>query len=147
MSLATVLAFMRQHKVAVEASVSPEGHPQAAAIGIAVTDACEVVFDTVESTRKAVNLARHARIAFVIGGSQFGDQQTVQYEGVADFPSGAELERLKPVYYAVYPDGLDRLAWPGLTYVRVRPTWIRYTDYRADPPRIEEFHAADFPAV
>lgn len=145
MSLAEVLTFMRQFKVAVEATVSRSGHPQAASVGIAITDAWEIVFDTVESTRKAANLARDPRIALVIGGTQPGDDRTVQFEGIADFPEGGELERLKAVYYAAYPDGPSRLAWPGLIYVRVRPQWLRYTDYRVDPPLIEEFDVADFP--
>ncbi len=62
-------------------------------------------------------------------------------EGIADEPSGSELERLKQTYYAVYPDGPSRLQWPGLIYVRVRPTWIRYSDYTLDPPQIVEFSA------
>jgi hypothetical protein len=41
----------------------------------------------------------------------------------------------------VYPDGPSRAAWPGLVYVRLRPSWIRYADYNADPPRIVEFAA------
>jgi general stress protein 26 len=138
MSVETVLLFMRRHRVAVQSSVSPNGLPQAAAVGIAVTDDLEIVFDTVVSTRKAQNLRENSRIAFVVGGSNDGDDQTVQYEGIADEPVGDELERLKAIYYSVYPDGPSRLAWPGLIYVRVRPTWIRYTDYRVDPPRIIE---------
>jgi hypothetical protein len=31
--------------------------------------------------------------------------------------------------------------WPGLIYVRVRPTWIRYSDYNVDPPQIVEVTA------
>ena len=62
-------------------------------------------------------------------------------EGIADEPSGSELERLKQTYYTVYPDGPSRLHWPGLIYVRVRPTWIRYSDYTLDPPQIVEFSA------
>jgi hypothetical protein len=31
--------------------------------------------------------------------------------------------------------------WPGLIYVRARPTWIRYSDYNVDPPQIVEFTA------
>src|SRR5262245_44168611 len=46
-----------------------------------------------------------------------------QYEGIADEPSGEELEHLKHLYYGVYPDGPSRLALPGLIYVRIRPTW------------------------
>ena len=79
------------------------------------------------------------RLALVIGGWLAGDERTVQYEGIADEPSGAELERLKQVYYSAYPDGPSRLSWPGLIYVRVRPTWIRYSDYTVNPPEIVEF--------
>ena len=31
------------------------------------------------------------------------------------------------------------MSWPGLIYVRVRPTWIRYSNYSVDPPEIVEF--------
>jgi hypothetical protein len=62
----------------------------------------------------------------------------VQYEGVADVPSGTELERLKQVYFEAFPDGPSRLSWPGITYIRVKPMWIRYSDFRSEPAIIEE---------
>jgi pyridoxamine 5'-phosphate oxidase-like protein len=141
MDPARLLEFIRQHRFAVQASVSPDGGAQAAVVGIAVTDRFEVVFDTLESTRKAQNLRRDPRLALVIGGLGPGDERTVQYEGIADEPSAAELESLKAVYYSVFPDGPSRMAWPGLIYVRVRPLWIRYSDYNANPPMIVEFTA------
>jgi hypothetical protein len=58
-------------------------------------------------------------------------------------PSGAELDRLKRVYYGVHPDGPSRLDWPGLIYIRVRPTWIRFSDFNQAPPLIVEFTAAE----
>jgi hypothetical protein len=64
-------------------------------------------------------------------------------EGVADEPAGAELERLKAAYYAVYPDGPSRTGWPGLIYVRVRPTWVRYSDFGRNPPEIIEYRAEE----
>ena len=134
-----LLQFMRSEKYAVQTSVSAAGSPQAAVVGIAVTDAFEIVFDTVASSRKAPNLRANPSIAFVIGGTRDGDEQTVQYEGIADEPIGEELDRLCAGYYAKFPDGRDRLAWPGLIYVRVRPTWIRYSNFGANPPEIVEF--------
>ena len=123
--------------------MSASQSPQAAVVGIAVTDRFEIVFDTLDSTRKARNVRRNPRLAFVIGGVTDGEERTVQYEGIADEPSGEELERLKAIYYSVYPDGPSRLSWPGLIYVRVTPTWIRYTDYTVDPTVILEFSAED----
>jgi hypothetical protein len=61
---------------------------------------------------------------------------------VADEPEGAELARLKAVYFQVYPDGVDRQAWKDITYVRVRPTWVRYSDFRAGG-RITELSGAE----
>jgi len=134
---------MRAHRLAVQATASTAGAPQAAVVGFAVSDHFEIVFDTLASTRKAQNIRANARVAFVIGGLKRNDERTVQYEGIADEPTGTELERLKNSYYEVFPDGPDRLSWPGLIYVRVRPTWIRYSDYTRDPPEIVELGAEE----
>lgn len=142
MTPADLLAFMRSHRLAVEASYAPDGCPQAALVGIAVTDEFEIVFDTLESTRKARNLRADPRAAFVVGPSEDGTERTVQLEGLADEPVGAELARLKQVYFAAWPDGPDRESWDGITYFRVRPTWIRFSDFTCAPPRIIEYTAA-----
>jgi general stress protein 26 len=130
-----LLEFLRAQKWAVQASVAGD-KPQAAVIGVAVTDHLEVVFDTLSSTRKAANLRANPNIALVIG---WDDAQTVQIEGIADEPTGPELARLKSVYLERFPDGVERETWPGITYVRVRPTWIRYSDFRSMEPRIVTF--------
>jgi len=136
-----LLRFLRTQRLAVQASVSPERAPQSAVVGIAVTDAFELVFDTLDTTRKMRNLRRDSRIAFVIGGVMDGDERTAQYEGVADAPQGPELERVKAAYYETWPDGRSRAGWPGLVYVRVRPTWIRFSDFSCAPPVVVEFDA------
>jgi len=136
---ADVLEFMRSHSLAVQASVSPVDAPQAAVVGFIVTDDFEVVFDTVNTTRKVANLRRNARCALVIGGIINGDERTVQLEGIADEPTGSDLERLKELYFVRFPDGRERQHWPGLMYVRVRPRWLRFSDFNQSPPAIAEF--------
>jgi general stress protein 26 len=131
--------FLRRNRLAVQASAAPDGSPQAAVVGFAVSDDLEIVFDTVETTRKSLNLRADPRIALVIG---WDDAVTVQIEGLADFPVGAELARLQECYFRVYPDGRDRLSWPGITYVRVRPAWVRYSDFTQEPPHVVEVSAA-----
>jgi general stress protein 26 len=138
-----LLEFLRGHRLAVQTSVSETVAPQAAVVGFAISDQFEIVFDTLASTRKAQNLRQNPKIALVIGGLLGGDERTVQYEGIADEPSGPELALLQQVYYTAYPDGPSRLSWPGLIYIRVRPTWVRYSDYNTDPPVIVEFGAGD----
>jgi bifunctional enzyme CysN/CysC len=134
-----ILAFLRGHRLCVQASVSPSGVAQAAVVGFAVSDDLEIVFDTIGTSRKMKNLRRDPRVAIVVG---WDDEVTAQIEGLADEPDGAELARLKAVYFQVYPDGVGRQAWKDITYVRVRPTWVRYSDFRAGG-RIFELHEAD----
>jgi len=135
---ADILAFMRRHSMAVQASVSMSNTPQAAAVGIVTTDAFELFFDTLDSTRKVANLRMNPRVAFVIGGVADGEERTVQYEGVVDEPAGVELEQLKAQYFARFPDGREHQAWAGITYVRVKPRWIRFSDFDRRPPEIVE---------
>jgi len=129
-----IIAALKKNKFVVQASVSPEGAPQAAVVGVAVTDALELVFDTLGDTRKAKNLRQNPKVALAV----WEEGWTLQIEGVADEPKGDELARLKRDYFAAFPDGPEREAWPGITWVRVRPTWMRASDFRKTPPEVIE---------
>ena len=85
MELRELLSFLRAQPWAVEASVNGEGGPQAAVVGVAVTDGLEIVFDTLSTSRKAQNLRANGRISLVIG---WDEGQTAQIDGVADEPTG-----------------------------------------------------------
>jgi general stress protein 26 len=141
-----LLEFLRSNSLAIQASLSYDA-PQAAVVGFAVSDELEIIFDTLQTTRKAINLRQNPHIALVIGGLIPGDERTIQYEGIADEPSGADVERLKEIYYSAFPDGPGRANWPGLIYIRVRPKWIRYSDYNQNPPEIVEFQGQDLTAL
>jgi len=133
---------MRTNRFVVQSSVHAGGGPQSAMVGVAVSDDFEIVFDTVETSRKAQNLRRKPEIAIVFGGLMPGDERTVQYEGIADEPTGVERARLIDLYLGVFPDGRERQTWTGLVYVRAKPTWLRYSDYSHDPTEIVEFDRA-----
>jgi general stress protein 26 len=124
-----LVSFIRRHRWGVVSSVSAANQgPQSAVVGVAVSDQLELVFDTLASTRKAQNIRRDPRVSVVVG---WDEEQTVQFEGTADEPQGAELAEAQRIYFARFPDGLTRLACPGLTYFRVRATWVRFSDFRA----------------
>jgi pyridoxine/pyridoxamine 5'-phosphate oxidase len=135
MTRSDLLPFLQKHRLGVQSTVSPSGDPQAAVVGIAVTPELEIVFDTIDTSRKCRNLRANPKIAFVIGWDQ---EITVQLEGIADEPTGSERDRILDVYFAVYPECRDHLAWSGITHFRVRTTWIRYSDFNA-PQQILEF--------
>ncbi len=123
---------MRGHPLAVVATIAADGGPQAALVGVGVTDDLEVIFDTVSTSRKHANLLADPRAAVT-----FSDpgEQTLQFEGAAapvstTDPSGAAWPE---AYYRAWPDGPARLAWPGLVYWRIMPRWLRYSDYDRGP--------------
>jgi pyridoxine/pyridoxamine 5'-phosphate oxidase len=120
------LEFIRRHGLGVVATVSPGGAPESALVNLAVSDDLELIFYTLGETRKCTNLRSNPRTAVVIG---WESDRTLQYEGVADEPLDEELEHLKEVYAAARPNASLQMAWPGLVYFRVRPKWLRLSDY------------------
>ena len=129
--------FLDRHKLGVLGTISPEGVPQSALVGIAFTPEFEIIFDTVKSSRKYGNLMTTPACSFAIG---WAGETTVQYQGDAREPSGAELAKYQDLYFKKWTDGPARLSWPGITYFVVRPTWIRYSDFDQNPPLIQEFN-------
>ncbi len=135
MTKAFIYQFLQQHKLAVIATTTPTGQPEAAVIGIAVTEELEVVFDTLNSSRKYQNIVQNPKVALVIG---WDAETTVQLEGEAVELNGPEAEKYKEAYFAVYPDGRERAAnWPGLVHFVVKPKWVRYSEF-GEPAVIED---------
>ena len=56
MNESELLSFLRSHRWAIEATAAAAQRPQAAIIGIVTTGQLELVFDTLASSRKAMNL-------------------------------------------------------------------------------------------
>lgn len=135
---AALLGFLRNCRYAVEASNSASGAPQSAMIGVAITDRLEMIFDTLGDSRKAGNLRARPEISLVFGGVGVDEMRTAQIEGLVDEPAGAELGPIQEVYFRTFPDGRERLSWPGLTYFRVRTSWIRYSDFAPTPAFVYE---------
>jgi pyridoxine/pyridoxamine 5'-phosphate oxidase len=129
---AKLVDFIAACDLGVVSYLSAEGTPQSAVVGIAGTPDLEIVFDTVASSRKYSCLKGRAECSVVI----WRGEVTLQCEGIA---AETTDDCYKEAYFKKMPDGRDRLSWPGITYFVVRPTWIRYSDYDARPPVIEEF--------
>lgn len=136
LDLSLVYSFLTRQRYGVVSSVSSvSGVPQSALVGIATTPQLEIVFDTLNSTRKYANLTAQPACSLVIG---WDGEQTVQLEGTAAELLGAERDRYLDIYFGAWPECRAHLSWPGITYFAVRPHWIRYSDYDQRPPLIEE---------
>ena len=129
---AQLLKYMRSHRLAVVATVGQQGEPQGALVGVGSTDALEIVFDTLSTTRKHVNLERDKRVAVTFSGP---DEKTLQLQGVAFAVSTTRDEdhRYREAYYATWPEGREHLQWPRLAYWAISPRWARYSDYDLGP--------------
>ncbi|MBV8794164.1 MAG: pyridoxamine 5'-phosphate oxidase family protein [Hyphomicrobiales bacterium] len=136
MTLEEIFDIAKRKRFLVVSTVNETGAPEAALMGFAVTQSNEIVFDTLASSRKAVNLTRNPAAALVIG---WDDNISLQIEGPARRPVGDDLASAKAAYFHQWPDGRAREAWPDIAYVVVKPKWIRYSDYGAGPPIVEEF--------
>ena len=134
MTRSELLDFMRQSPYWIEVTVAPTGASQAAVVGVVVTDELELFFDTLKTTRKYRNLRRDPRMAFVM----WNGECSIQYEGMASEPQDESLARLKGLYFKTFRDGPTRERQPDIAYVRVRPTWLRFSDFGGDAPRIAE---------
>lgn len=49
--------------------------------------------------------------------------------------------------YTGFPDGRQRETWSGITYFRVRPLWLRYSEFRTTPPTMVELSATQLSAL
>ena len=132
---AEIHAFIARQRYAVVATGHADGSTQSALVGIAVSPELEIYFDTTGDTRKARNLRRDPRIALVVG---WDNEQSMQLEGIADEPTGDALAALKAIYYAAWPDGPGREAWPGITWFRIRPKWLRFSDFNRTADAVRE---------
>ena len=135
MTLEDVFDIVRRKRLAVVSTVHDSGAPEAALVGFALTRQNEIVFDTLSTNRKAVNLVRRPAVALVVG---WDDNVSIQIEGEARRPVGDDLASAKAAYFSEWPDGREREHWPEIAYFVVRPTWIRYSCY-AGVPDVAEF--------
>lgn len=110
-----------------------------AVVGIAVSPELEIVFDTLNTSRKYRNLVRRPQCSFVF----WSGERTLQYEGEAEELELPRLAKFQQIYFEAWPDGPARMNWPGLVYFAVKPIWIRYTDYDQVPVFLREWRFGD----
>ena len=124
-----ILAFLKQNKTCVLATVSPDGKPEAAVIEYVATDKLELIFNTFTSYRKYKNLRLNGNVAGVIG---FGPV-SVLYEGHAVEARG-EIEKLcRKLHTKQIKHKTKFNEMPETRYFKVSPKWVRYIDYSKDP--------------
>lgn len=128
-------AWISRQQIAVVSSVSIDGAPQSAVVGVAVTPDLELIFDTLDTTRKYRNIQRDDRVSAVL----WAGEATAQIEGKARILAGRKLAEYQAIYFDAFPDGRARQTWPGIAYVCITPHRIRFSDFGVPLPVVMEF--------
>src|SRR5258706_13093558 len=126
--------LLNKTKLAVISTVGNPA-PESAVLEFGNSEELELVFDTFISSRKYKNLQDNNNVSFVIG---WDNNITVQYEGVAEEIVGEEAKKNKQIYWEKNPEAKRWAKTEGITYFRVKPKWIRYSDLNKDPWAVQE---------
>lgn len=129
-----ILRLLKKTKLAVISTIGDLA-PESAVLEFGETEDLELIFDTLNSSRKYKNLKRNKHVSFVIG---WDENITVQFEGHAKELSDSELKEAKEIYFAKNPEAKRWEAREGITYFSVSPKWIRYSDLNKTPWDVEE---------
>lgn len=130
-----ILCFIKSQHLAVLSTISLSGFPEAAVVGISEMDDFSLIFGTFNTYRKYKNLKNNSKVAVVMGWSDV----TVQYEGVAEEIFGNEKESAKRIHLKKIPTSVKFADLPQQCYFKIKPLWIRYTDYSNDSIYGEKF--------
>jgi uncharacterized protein YhbP (UPF0306 family) len=127
--------FLKTQTLAVIATVdSKNSKPEAALVAFSETEDLELIFGTLNDTRKFANLQDNPLVAFVIGYEVI----TVQYEGTARMAEGNEADTYRQIHLLKNPKAKKYAYHEKERFFKVSPTWIRYTDFSGGPATVFE---------
>ena len=129
--------FISTQLFGVFSSNGSEGFPESAVVAFSTTESLEIIFFTEESTRKYKNILKDNKVSFVIGWEK-DKFTTVQIEGIATEIDQNELEVYKRNHAAKHPHSAKYMDLPEERFIKIKPTWIRYSDLSKDPEEIFE---------
>lgn len=130
-----ILKFLKNHTLAVIPTVGYDNKPESAVLEYGETEDLELIFDTLNTSRKYKNLQTNKNVSFVIG---WDDNITVQYEGNAEELIGEEKKKYQKIYWRKNPKAERWSTRLEIAYFKVSPRWIRYSDLNERPWAIKE---------
>ncbi len=125
-----LLEFIKKQTLAVISTTNAENNSESAVLEFGETDGLELIFDTYNTSRKYKNLQRNKNVSFVIG---WDENITIQYEGTAEEIKGESAKKYKEAYWSKNPQAKRWESREGISYFKVTPKWIRYSNLTQDP--------------
>jgi general stress protein 26 len=129
-----ILDFIKKHKLAVLATVGGTA-PESSVLEFGENDNLEIILDLFTSSRKYKNMKANPNVSLVIG---WDENITIQYEGIVEELFGEEKDKYQNEYWKKNPEAKRWADQEGITYFKVTPRWIRYSDLNSHPWEIFE---------
>jgi general stress protein 26 len=135
----TIKDFLSHQPMATISTLSYKtGKPEAALIAFVELDNLEIVFETFHDTRKYQNLQQDPSVALVVGWNA-KKHITLQYEGIAsEIPTSDTAKYIETFLNKDTPCTEKFLRNPKVRLFKIRPSWIRFSDYTGAAPKIVE---------
>lgn len=121
-------------KLCILSTVDLNGKPQSAVMAYAVQKDLTIILSTHDDSRKWKNIGKNPSVALVFGWDFSGNN--IQYEGIAE--QITNNDEIEDIYYSANPKLIQFRDQIGTVYMRIRPTWVRLTDFSIRPPKIQE---------
>lgn len=132
-----ILAFLNTQRLCTFATVADDGRPQAATVAFSEHQGLRLVIGTSVASRKATNIARDGRVAITVTDPD--KRYTVQYEGIGQGITQAELVPYEAAHFAKQPGSLPFKDLPDQFYILVKPLFVRFSDCNPYPWRLTEY--------
>lgn len=136
MTKKALLTLLQKESLCVLATTNLDGKPEAAVMAYAINNRFEVYMFTESSTRKWQNIICCPRVAIVVGG--FKNDPTVQLDGVCVGLTKKEHKTIPQYVLGVHPEWQDYFSSPSGEWLKIVPSWARYSDFSTNPPKIAE---------
>lgn len=142
-SKAAVLSFLKSHVLAtISTANNTTLQPESALVAYAELDNFEILFLTLEGSRKWVNLQSNSKVAMVVGWeSNPARWATLQYEGQAYPVSDIDESHFRTIFLHKKgsPCTEEFFKQPHMRLFKISPTWIGFSCFPpGEKPRIVE---------
>ncbi len=132
-----ILNFIASQYLAVISTINKFNMPESAVVAFSQTPNLEIILGTFSTSRKYRNIENNNKVSLVIGWDE-NEKTTVQYEGKAHELIGEEMERLSRNHIEKNPGSKRYHFNLDQRYIKIAPSWIRYSDFSKKPEEIFE---------
>lgn len=138
----TILNFLQKNVLSTISTVNPQkNQPESALVAYAELPNLELIFTTLQGSRKYENLLKNNKVALVVGWDPRPQYwATLQYEGIATRIPEKEVAHYKKIFSMKKdtPCSEEFLSKPEMKLFKIIPTWIGFSDFTGNNPKVIE---------